>query len=337
MEATFVKQLISIQVLRGLAAFGVLLFHASLLGVGSAGVDVFFVVSGFVMWSSTNSREHSPWAFWKARLIRIAPLYYFYTAIFCLMLYVHEAFATPLDEVLKSLLFIPFTNSHDKQMVPILGAGWTLNYEALFYVVFGCALLVTRTSWRFALVSVILILFVAARPFTDQNNAIAFRSTSPLLLEFLAGMAAGALHQHIQRLPKIAGALLLLGGAGLLVALWLAYPDLPRTLRFGFPATMIVMGALNLEPLIQALPMGMLKQLGDASYSLYLVHGLVLRGIEWYVPTQMKTLAWMPMWMGATVLLAYACYRYIEAPMLAYMKQITSTKPAMGKSTLKSV
>lgn len=330
-------QLISIQVLRGLAAFGVLLFHTSMLEVGSAGVDVFFIVSGFVMWTSTIPLKHSPWAFWKARLIRIAPLYYFYTAAFCLMVYAHDATILPLDEVLKSLLFIPFTNSLNHEMVPILGAGWTLNYEALFYLVFGCALFIKRSSWRFAVVCAVLALLVAARPFTDQSNPITFRSTSPLLMEFLAGMAAGALHQHIQRLTRIAGALLLLGGTVLLVVLCVSYPNLPRTFKFGLPATMIVTGALNLEPLIRTWPMHMLKQLGDASYSLYLLHGLALRSIEWYVPAEMKTLPWMLMWIGVTTLISYACYRCIEMPMLAHLKRLTSTPSATGKSTLKSV
>jgi exopolysaccharide production protein ExoZ len=331
-----VKQLMSIQSLRGLAALSVLLVHAGLLGVGSAGVDVFFVISGFVMWTSTRSFGHSPWVFWKARLIRIAPLYYFYTCAFCLMWYAHDRTTFPLDEVLKSMLFIPFTNSQDHGMMPVLGVGWTLNYEALFYLVFGFALLIERAKWRFLCVCAVLVMLVMARPFVDQQNAIAFRWTSPLFLEFLAGMAIGSLSQHVQQLPRIAGALLLAGGAGLLTALWLTYPNLPRTLGFGLPAAMIVTGALNLEPAIRTLPLGLLERMGDASYSMYLIHGLVYRGIDWYVPAQFKAPGWMLMWIGATTLLSYACYLCIEKPMLKGMKRITSTKPGSAKTTLKS-
>jgi exopolysaccharide production protein ExoZ len=322
------KQFVSIQVMRGIAAFAVLVFHAMGLGtpndasgihrfgLGGAGVDIFFVVSGFVMWTSTAASNPGAKAFWKARLIRIAPLYYLYTAIFVVMLYAHEQVVFRADEIIKSLLFIPFMNSHNLQSVPILGVGWTLNYEALFYLVFGCALLVRHNGWRFALVGAVLMGLISLRPMASYFDALAFRFTSPVMLEFLAGMAIAVQLPLLRRLPAPAGWMLLVAGTALLVGLWLIWPQLPRTIGFGIPATMIVAGALALEDRFCANAMAPLKILGDASYSMYLVHGLVFYCVEWFAPAWLKTAGFMAMWIALAVLVSWLSYRWVERPLL---------------------
>jgi exopolysaccharide production protein ExoZ len=140
------RQIVSIQYLRGIAALLVVFYHSaeSLVGVpldgavhalawGASGVDIFFVISGFIMWSSTAHRPLGVAAFWKARATRIVPLYWIFTFIYLIWLAARSPNSVTFDygEIIKSLFFVPFTNSFAGTSVPIVGAGWTLNYEAL--------------------------------------------------------------------------------------------------------------------------------------------------------------------------------------------------------------
>jgi exopolysaccharide production protein ExoZ len=78
----------SIQALRGIAAVMVTIFHAGLrfdqsettFRVGNAGVDIFFIISGFVMWTVAARRPGGPFAFLRRRFVRLVPLYWFWTA-----------------------------------------------------------------------------------------------------------------------------------------------------------------------------------------------------------------------------------------------------------------
>ena len=284
-------QFVSVQYLRGLAAMLVLLSHAvegplavgesgsHPFAVGASGVDLFFVISGFIMWSSTARRPGDVRGFWRARAVRIVPLYWIYTFLYLIWYAYNNEIpaAFSYSEIVKSLLFIPFTNSFNDTSVPILGAGWTLNYEALFYLIFGLGLLVRWPAWRFAGVCSVLVLLCLCRPFIDKSNAFAFRFTSPLFLEFAAGMAiAILLSSRRVRIPPWAGAVLVLIGG---VCLGFAAGHLsaaPRTIIFGIPAALILLGAVVLEPVLDRRRFPPLKLLGDASYSIYLSHGLVL-------------------------------------------------------------
>lgn len=181
------------------------------------------------------------------------------------------------SEIVRSLLFIPFTNSINGTSVPILGVGWTLNYEALFYLVFGLGLLVGRPAWRFAGVCGVLVLLRLCRPFVNMGSAFAFRFISPLFLEFGAGMAIAILVSSLRfRIPPWAGAALALAGAVCLVFAAYRLPAAPRTIDFGIPAALIVLGVVVLDPVLDGRRFPPLKLLGDASYTIYLSHGLVL-------------------------------------------------------------
>ena len=193
--------------------------------VGASGVDLFFIISGFIMWSSTAQRPGDVGGFWTARVIRIVPLYWIYTFLY-LIWYAYNnqiSAAFSYSEIVKSLLFIPFRSSFDGSSLPILQAGWTLNNEALFYLIFGLGLLIRWPAWRFAGVGGVLVLLCLCRPFIDKSNAIAFHFTSPLFLEFATGMAIAILVSSRRfRIPPWAGAV----GLGVASARW---PTAPRT------------------------------------------------------------------------------------------------------------
>ena len=116
---------------------------------GQAGVDIFFVISGFIMWVTTHDRPTTPLRFMTNRIVRIVPLYWLITLAVAAM-----AFAVPSlfrgvvltpEHVIKSLLFIPhYYPGMPTRVWPLLLPGWTLNYEMVFYLVFAIALLLPR-------------------------------------------------------------------------------------------------------------------------------------------------------------------------------------------------
>lgn len=142
------NKLLLMQALRGLAAVIVLLHHEALslanpniritnkvLNVGWFGVDIFFVLSGFIIFYSNFSNigvKHKTKEYFYRRLIRIYPVYWIVT-LFAILLYksAKNNFKLELGYAIKSFLLIPQANK------PIVTVGWTLTYELFFYLMFG--------------------------------------------------------------------------------------------------------------------------------------------------------------------------------------------------------
>ncbi len=143
-----------IEALRAISALAVAAFHFQLdlvhalpqahvpdLIRGAAGVDIFFVISGFVIARSAAAlpAEHGAGYFFARRLIRIVPLYWSVTLLYLALAVVlpdrGNTFTLPL--VLTSFAFIPFPRS-DGFIQPVIGQGWSLNYEMLFYAIYAC-------------------------------------------------------------------------------------------------------------------------------------------------------------------------------------------------------
>lgn len=275
----------SIQYLRGLAAFGVLVFHAAeraggAFGVGAAGVDVFFVISGFIMWVVTAKRPPSPGQFLWRRVQRIVPLYWAVTlataAVAVLVPGAFPVMQVTAEAVAKSLFFVPYRDPQGL-IAPLIVPGWTLNYEMFFYLVFAAGLL-APARLRPWLVSAALVALVAVRPLLDGENPLVATYTDPILLEFVAGVWLGKAWSE-GRLPGAAlGWVSVALGSALFAAGAIAELDVSRArvLLWGVPAVLLVAGAVSIEragPVPNLLP---LRVLGDASYSLYLVHGLAI-------------------------------------------------------------
>lgn len=281
-------KLLSIQYLRAAAALMVVFFHADGLAqeyfnfrglpFGAAGVDIFFVISGFIMWITTASERITPASFALNRIIRIVPLYWTMTLLLYggwLLFRDPSTLPSPWNLV-QSLLFIPFVSQRTGEIQPLLIAGWTLNFEMFFYAVFACALLVAR-RYRALAVCTILGALVMLPLLVAISGATAHTYTSPLLIEFMIGCLLGVMYERgaLPR-PQVA-AFLLVTGCGLLLTsgmLSAASLDVSRFFHWGLPAFLIVTGALGLESTLKEWRAPML--LGDASYSIYLTHGVVL-------------------------------------------------------------
>lgn len=132
-----------IQIIRFLGAFCIILYHSHLIGEhGYFGVEIFSIISGYIMIYSTR-KEKSKRHFLLKRFIRILPLYWLMTCFMYVIICVYPELSIMSEAkpeyLIKSMLFLPFQNSKNYD-VPILGVGWTLNYEVFFYLIFFVAI-----------------------------------------------------------------------------------------------------------------------------------------------------------------------------------------------------
>jgi exopolysaccharide production protein ExoZ len=287
--------LFNIQALRAVAALMVVCVHLEVLAMmggapahatdfGNAGVDLFFVISGFIMVFTTGRKPQGPLAFAGSRLRRIAPLYWCVTlAVFAVArLTPNLVQNTPSDlgRLISSLLFIPASRP-DGTLRPVVFVGWTLNFEMAFYALFALGLFAPRRWIGVVAAAGLLLLAVlwgwATHPASPQLGFY----TSPMVLEFGAGMMLGLLWPRLdppERLvwplaAAIALAFVLMLGAP---RLW---PHADRVFAFGLPATVIVAASLALERRGRAARWPWLQALGAASYAIYLSHFFVTQAV----------------------------------------------------------
>ncbi|MEP9366378.1 acyltransferase [Xanthobacter sp. VNH20] len=279
----------SLQYLRAIASIMVVCFHvhvqlermdyhgwwpASL----ASGVDLFFIISGFLMLVTTTNRTGYTLTFYQKRLVRIVPLYWIITSLFVfLMLFVPSAVQSGRPElwhIIASYLFLPAQHPVFPTIEPVVIPGWTLNYEMFFYLVWGLVLLLPdrmRVATIIALFAA-LVLLGAALP--SRNVMLTFY-TSTIIIEFIFGVMVGIWYLQGRALPVAAGWALI--GVGFAVMLGINEVALQtRFLLWGIPAAMIVVGALALEKAGAVRKYPFFVMLGDASYSIYIVHGIAL-------------------------------------------------------------
>ncbi len=269
----------SIQYLRALAASAVVCFHVSEqfggpFATGAAGVDVFFVISGFIMWVTTARKPVGPWRFIGRRITRIVPVYWIVTLLTAAGILIKPQFfyghILSAENLVGSLFFLPVLQRD--ALHPVVIQGWTLCYEMMFYVVFALILFLGQ-RWRFGVLVGFLAAIAVLHFLLPQGYARSY--TDPIVLEFAAGIVVGRLWLQGVR-PSLGLALLMLGGGFLLLAVSsLLDPGMPRVVAWGVPAMLIVAGAVFAERARPFRPTALLSFLGDASYSIYLWHVLV--------------------------------------------------------------
>jgi peptidoglycan/LPS O-acetylase OafA/YrhL len=356
----------TVQVLRGVAALMVVLGHSqsavgaavasagqvfvrSTLVPWGAGVDLFFVISGFIIVHASTRLFGRPGArrdFITRRLIRIVPLYWLVTTLFVALLAAAtlkggDPFPSP-GAILASYAFLPMDTHGDGRLFPVFDLGWTLNYEMLFY-----ALLAVVVAWsrRRALVTlaVALALLVGVGQFVSLPAALWFW-TRPIILDFGLGVAVGALVAGQVVLPKplrlalaVTGIAVLLadpghvfdGPVGMTVAnAW------PRVLLAGVPVAAVLAAALlGPEPAMPRLAIPFTR-IGDASYSLYLFHPFALIVME-KAAQKLALVRHAPGWLlvlvtvAGAIAIALAAYRWIERPMtIALTAMLAPRRPA---------
>lgn len=271
------QTLSGIQYLRAAAAIAVVLFHAAEktgyhFAIGAAGVDVFFVISGFIMWVVSARREPTPLQFLRARIRRIVPVYWLATAVMVAGALggLFPNLVLSVGHVLASLFFVPTRSPSNGEIWPVLVQGWTLNYEMFFYVVFAGTLLLPR-AWRLPAIGALFGLLVIAGTLFVPDNAVLLSFTRPIILEFVAGMVIGELWLKGKvPSPAMGLALIALALSGFATIQVAGLPF--DALVCGPLAAALVVGVLALEAgrRIRFVPIAVV--LGDASYAIYLWH-----------------------------------------------------------------
>ena len=292
------RKIDAIQGLRAAAAFSVAVLHVLHDAIGidpggfaarlhdalpwQAGVDLFFVISGFVMvYSSADlfGQDSGRTVFMIRRVVRIVPLYWVATTLFLLIALMAPSAISHDDltpaRVALSYAFIPAWSSSGF-IQPIYSLGWTLNYEMFFYVVFAAFVSQTRTR-ALLLVGVTLGCLIAAHPLVPRAATAFVFWTDPIIAEFLFGIVIAMIATTTLSLPdwlRVAGAVL---AAGALVAGHLEGAGLSEPVGVGVPTAILVAVAVLGRPIpIPAL----LTVIGEASYALYLVHPFAMRGVS---------------------------------------------------------
>ncbi len=296
------KKIENIQALRGVAALLVVFFHImaterkfgnggailpSFLEIGNTGVDLFFVISGFIMVTVTRGKFQNfryTLGFSYKRATRIYPLYWFYTALMLVyFLLPQEMFARSREDVdlFRSFLLLPQIN------MPLLVIAWSLTHEMYFYGIFAVLLLFSEkrftkllAGWAFLVIVVGAVFWSAP----SSNFAAAMQLiTHPLTMEFIAGcIIAKMVFSGIR-----AHGLTLLGvGIFILVINRILFNDISiynsaldgwiRLFFNGVPCALIVYGATAAELGAGVKFPKFLQIVGDSSYSIYLSHYMVL-------------------------------------------------------------
>lgn len=287
---------------------------------GAAGVDIFFVISGFVMVISSQellARADGWRIFMMRRIARIVPLYWIATSLklAAIISVPSMAINAGLDpwHIAKSFLFLPSFNERGV-LEPVLGVGWTLNFEMFFYAVFAAALFLRRPPLRLVTMLFLVVCFIALLR-TPAWPAIGFWANT-IVIEFVAGMWIA--HACLTgRQCNLLGAMAMVGiGFGGLLVPWGDIPDMMRPLTWGIPAMLIVCGVAFMEPALKGRVPAPLLYLGNSSYALYLFHPMVAP----IAPALLAKLGLVnaPLSISASVLLAIASgsfvHSFIERP-----------------------
>ncbi len=331
-----------IQVLRAVAAEMVVLRHATTLlhardsqhfrvwFNGVTGVDIFFVISGFVMMISTTPllvTTHPARTFFARRIERIVPMYWLATTAKVLALLAAPTLALVglgrWWHVVASYLFFP-TRSPAGSYGNVLAVGWTLVFEMAFYILFSIVLATRHPRLRTLAPVLIALAFAWTIPFIARHGTLHFYA-STMQLEFLFGMLLGASIPWVQKIPAALAVLLAVAG---LFPLLLWHPEavvIWGGLLWGIPALAVVMAAVALEsPLAHRTPRWLLE-IGDASYSIYLIHGFVLPLVcMLFARYGSRGPYILPLALIASIIVATLAgdlaYRRIERPMMQWLK-----------------
>lgn len=335
-----------IQVLRAIAALSVAVGHTQrnailvaaanhrefdpiLLDLTEAGVDLFFVISGFVMVFASRDLFATPGGglvFLSRRIARIVPLYWSMTTIFLTAMLVSPNLI-PVGrlgpaEILASYFFVPYYRPEESWMHPVYSVGWTLNYEMFFYAVFGCVIAFPVKRALMVLTAVFCTLTVAGVIFRPAPGIFFFWSR-PIILEFVMGAWIGYVRLTEFRVTNWTAAILVLAGAAgfaLQVISGIYAHGYWRPLVWGLPAAAIIAAATLSNWNIAA--RGVWKPmvlLGGASYALYLVHPMAVHAMHllWVklgLPAYASETVYFFVTLAPLPLVAVAIYLCFEKP-----------------------
>jgi len=330
--------LLYLQYLRGAAAMAVVYYHLSLklneleieglqLPVfGSEGVNVFFVLSGFIISYMADTRPKKPWDFLWDRIVRVVPLYWFYTVVIVLVMIISPNIVNSgiLDSnhIVYSFLFIPYSHPlFPKEYWPTLIPGWTLNYEMYFYFIFFCSLFFIK-SIRLSIITIIIGALVLIHTLFPLPNPLGFFGNS-IVLAFLFGIfIAKFIIRHGSKLTIQFNYIFLV----ILIFMVLNFGKENGYIYLTIHSALLVFLVIVTNLTTAPINIPALKVIGDASYSLYLSHTFVISAAI----TLCKNLPFNALINGYifillslsfSILIGVLSYKLIEEPMINFFKK----------------
>lgn len=348
------KRLDFLQAFRGISALMVTVLHIRihqnnpptnslydwLFAPGAAGVDLFFVISGFIMVYTTRDSDGSSqyaYSYMVKRISRIFPVYAVLTVIYWgAMLFstnfIGSTFGYGFKDVLKSLLFYPLNTISGES--PTLGAavlypGWTLNYEMYFYLVFGASLLFKKMRW-FALMAwivgtlIVLPMAKGATPVLDARLSYGWASylnliTSPMIWEFLAGVLIGILYFTKFQIDNFKN-VIFLRSCSVAFAMWWILGNVTwgnGIAKWGAPLVILVLVFSITEKTFPVKIPKVMIWLGNISFSLYLVHPIIMGPVfnilwETGYRTSIRDASFVAPLLVFSVAAAHISHKYLE-------------------------
>lgn len=292
------KHLELVEISRGIAALLVVCFHATgiiaagkyfgvtplggLFNFGYSGVDFFFVLSGFIIYLSTATQHQNISAvgiYLKRRLIRIYPIYWAVALTFLPLLLIFGATSTTqglgTTEIIKDFFLLPRADK------PFITVAWTLRHEMLFYFSFLVYFINARLAAFYFIGWTLLIVFTHALQFQSDSSLLKFYLDLHNI-EFVFGIfLAWFVIKHNWSSPKwflpVGLILFLIGGGNEVVfneGVSLSFPD--YHIIFGISSLLVIGGIATIRTPNNSLIKQSAVFLGKASYSVYLIHYLVL-------------------------------------------------------------
>lgn len=344
-----IGQIDGLQILRAVAVFLVAWLHAGqqldkwrvveLPHFAAFGIDIFFVISGFIMSSILLRTKESPgiratWGFLKRRLIRIFPIYWVFALLESVrLLHSHSFF---LHNFFPSFLLLP---GLFPRYPLVVGFSWTMIFEMFFYYVLAATLLVTVKRAVPVSIAIFGVVVILGQVVGAQSPTWVVVS-SPILLEFILGLVAGLSFDRFGKQKRLGIVLLTLGIAASLYMR--AYPDqggaagmsmvlssvgaMRHVLTWGVAAALIVAGMIFWSPAVQSLPGRIVVMLGNASYSAYLASALVIEYACRFLlrvggqPSLAKEVFFQVLLVAAVFLGGWLSYRFVERPMIHWLR-----------------
>jgi exopolysaccharide production protein ExoZ len=334
--------LVYIQVLRFVAAVAVIAFHALgvppkgfevpegaisfVLSYGGRGVDLFFVISGFVIFYASQSSQLTPAEFLRRRVERIVPLYFAVIfAVTLLAIALPATFGTPdwytPRHIIKSLAFIAFTDGE----MPVVYVGWSLEYEMYFYLATALLMALTRQVWRNIVVMFSALAMLGQIPSIGAvlGNCAFFADS--IILEFVLGVIVGHVFVNGRTSWPMTVA------AACAIAALLATDPASRVIVSGVPAACLVAATawLSCRRIDPSWPERALARLGDASYSIYLAQVQTVSLASKSVAGLFPAIAPLPLLVVTTcivVALGLALNILVERPLLKFCRRLGASR-----------
>lgn len=341
------NRLDSLHTMRGLAAITVMLFHFSwiidsaydglgnsLMKYGYLGVDIFFIISGFVIFMSSskaNSNLNGCFVFVKHRLKRLLPAYYFWLLVAFLTGGAMSTFHYPdkIENLISAVTMTPVTSQNGPLYLNnenMYGIRWSLIYEMYFYLLVTFSLLVKNRTFALTLIIISMVLVVPvviglSPTLSDTGIASSHKylnlATNPIIILFLYGVIFQKLYKHVTVLSVLARRIF--GMIFLIISLAGIYFEQHVThgpLSGGLYMLLFFVALTINEDLFKNKTPKLLLFFGDISYSLYLIHTLMNTGLDKRLTEIGLPNGWfkLALYCLISIVLAYASYHFIERP-----------------------